>query len=81
VSLAVVWDHAARGYWDHLSPGDALRVDRAVLRFAETGEGDVRWEPPYHRLRVAGRVGFYQADLVVDREAGTMIVLQIYRAS
>lgn len=51
-------------------------VDRAVIHFAERGEGHLDWDPP-HYLLVAG---FYDVVLNIDPEQRTMIVLQIYRA-
>lgn len=53
-----------------------MLVDRAVIRFAEAGEGDVEKVPPYYRLRV----GVYRVRFTVDLEAGTMNVLFLYRA-
>lgn len=50
-------------------------VDRAVIRFAEHGEGQVDWDPPHHLL-VAG---FYDVVLAIDLEQRTMVVLRIYR--
>lgn len=47
-----------------------------MIRFAEHGEGDLLWDPPYHLLRA----GFYDLALSIDVEARTMAVLRIYRA-
>lgn len=54
----------------------AAMVDRAIIRFAETGDGQLEWEPPYYRLRA----GMHDALLTIDPEARTLKVLRIYRA-
>ena len=54
----------------------ATIVDRAVIRFVERGEGQIEWDPPYHRLRA----GLYDAMVRIDRQAETFTVLRIYRA-
>ena len=40
----------------------ATLVARAVIRFAETGEGDLGWDPPYHVLRA----GFHNVLLTIE---------------
>lgn len=54
----------------------AFMIDRAVIRFAETGEGEVAREAPHYFLRA----GFHDAMLALDRETRTITVLRIYRA-
>lgn len=73
--LRIAWNYPALVTLYDLPLHSAMLVDRAVLRFAETGEGDVERIPPYYRLRV----GVYRVRFTVDREAGTMNVLFLYR--
>jgi hypothetical protein len=54
----------------------AALVDRAVIRFADSGEGQLDWDPPYHLLRA----GFYDLVLVMNRANSSVTVLRIYRA-
>jgi hypothetical protein len=51
-------------------------VDAAVIRVADSGRGDVERVAPWYRLRV----GVHCVRFTVDREAGTMNVLFLYRA-
>ena len=51
-------------------------IDRAVVRLAENGEGQIEWVAPHYRLRV----GFFELALTIDREEQTVTVLQVYRA-
>jgi hypothetical protein len=53
----------------------AMIIDRALIRFAVMGQGDIEWVAPYHRLRA----GAYRARLAIDRGARTITVLYIYR--
>jgi len=76
MKLRVVWHPAALNQFYELGWHTAESVDAAVIRVADTGRGDVEWVPPYHRLRV----GVYRVRFTVDREAGTMNVLFLYRA-
>jgi len=73
--LRIAWNYPALITLYDLHMHSAMLVDRAVIRFAETGEGDVERMPPGYRLRV----GVYRVRFVVDREAGTMNVLFLYR--
>ena len=54
----------------------ATIVDRAVIRFAATGEGHLEAVPPHHRLRA----GVHDVVLRIDLETDTVTVLRIYRA-
>jgi mRNA-degrading endonuclease RelE of RelBE toxin-antitoxin system len=74
--LRIAWSYPALITLYDLPMHSAMLVDRAVIRFAETGEGDVERIPPYYRLRV----GMYRVRFTVDLEAGTMNVLFLYRA-
>jgi len=76
VSLRVIWDAGAqaalltRKQWR-----TAAEIDAAVIRLAETGEGDLVAVGPLHHLRVAGHV----VELRLDREGGRLLVLDVYR--
>ena len=75
-SFAIHWDPAALYVLYQLLPSAAAAVDRAVLRFAEAGEGDLEWDPPYHRLRAST----HDALLAIDGPAERIIVIRLYRA-
>lgn len=51
MKLAAVWDPAALYVFYRLPIHSATLADRAILRFASTGEGELDWEPPYYLLR------------------------------
>lgn len=70
------WAPTALWTFHHLPMHAAFTVDRAVIRFAMTGEGHLEWVAPYHRLRA----GVHDVVLHVDREASTIDVLFVYRA-
>ena len=70
------WDFPALVTFYDLRMSDAAAVDRAVIRFAETGEGGLEREPPYYRLRT----GTHDALLAIDHEARMVTVLRILRA-
>jgi hypothetical protein len=75
--VILIWDYPAQWTWKQLDPADAYVVARAAHRFAEAGEGDVRWTPPYFRLR-AGR---FELELTItEDDGGTVSVHHIYRA-
>lgn len=75
MSFAIVWHRPALVTLNQLPMHSAMMVDRAVIRFAETGHGHLEWDPPYHRLRA----GFHDLILSIDRAARTLTVLRIYR--
>lgn len=75
--LRIAWNFPALVTLYDLPLHSAMLVDRAVIRFAETGEGYVERIPPYYRLRI----GAYRVRFTVDREADTMNVLFLYRVS
>ena len=77
MSFEILWHYPALRTFHNLPMHSAVMVDRAVIRFAERGEGRVESEPPYLRLRT----GFHDVILSVDREARTLTVLRIYRAA
>jgi hypothetical protein len=74
-AFAIVWDWPALATFYQLPLHTATIVDRAVLRFAERGEGHLEWVPPYHRLRA----GLYDLALSIDTERFTITVIRIYR--
>lgn len=74
-SLAVVWDWPALATFYRLPLHTATIIDRAVVRFAEHGEGQVGWEAPHHIL-VAG---FYRVLLNIDFETETITVIRLFR--
>lgn len=76
MTYAVLWAPAARWTFYRLPIHSATVIDRAVIRFAESGEGHIEWVAPYHRLRA----GVHDVALSVDRETHTIAVLFIYRA-
>jgi hypothetical protein len=73
--LRIAWDYPALVAFHTLHPHHAMLVDRAIIRFAETGQGQVEWLPPYYRLHV----GAFRVRFGVDRESRTMNVLYLYR--
>jgi hypothetical protein len=76
VSLRILWNYPALVTFHSLRIHEATAIDRAVIRFSETGEGRLTWVAPYHRLRA----GAFDAVLSIQREARVMTVLRIYRA-
>ncbi|WP_437751323.1 hypothetical protein [Sorangium sp. So ce1389] len=75
MSFRVVWNFPALATFYSLPMHSAFMIDRAVVRFAETGEGELAWEAPYHLLSA----GFHDVVLAIDREARAITVLRIYR--
>lgn len=75
-ALDVVWDWPALATFYKLPLHTATMVDRAVVRYAERGEGQLGWDPPHHILLA----GFYHIVLNIDFERGVVAVLRIYRA-
>jgi hypothetical protein len=76
VSFAILWGPRARFVFYELPRHSAAIVDRSVIRLAETGEGELEWAPPHHRLRA----GKYDVARAIDLAARTIAVLRIYRA-
>ena len=76
MKVTVLWHHAALATFYRLFMHSATLVDRAVLRLAERGEGDLRRVAPYHRLAA----GFHDVILVIDAGTLAINVLHIYRA-
>ncbi len=76
MKLQIIWHPAALNQFYQLGWHAAESVDAAMIRLAEAGRGDVEWVAPYYRLRV----GVHRVRFTVDRDAGTMNVLILYRA-
>lgn len=70
------WDPAALRHFNKLSWAFAERIDRAVVAFAERGEGELFWDAPYYVL-IAGK---HNVVLSIEVESRSIAVLQIYRA-
>jgi hypothetical protein len=71
------WSPGARAVFDRLHWHDAERVDAAVLRFVERGEGDfepVHGDPYGLRLRAPGYI------VALEIKGGGILVLDVYRA-
>jgi hypothetical protein len=76
VKLRIVWNYPALITFYSLRVHEATALDRAVIRFSETGEGQLTWVAPHHRLRA----GAFDAILSIQREEREITVLRIYRA-
>ncbi len=76
MSYAITWGPAALQTFYDLPMHSAFILDRAVIRFATTGEGQLEWVAPHHRLRA----GVHDLVLHVDRDARTIDVLFVCRA-
>jgi mRNA-degrading endonuclease RelE of RelBE toxin-antitoxin system len=79
VSLRLDWKPRARRDLDRLDPPTRARIVAAVLKLAETHQGDViklsGKSPPEYRLRVGGlRVRF-----AWDQVSGVLIVLHVFK--
>ena len=75
MTFRILWNFPAVATFQKLPMHSAFLIDRAVIRFAETCQGEVTKALPYYRLRA----GFYDAVLAIDRETRTITVLRIYR--
>jgi hypothetical protein len=76
VSPRIVWTYPALAVFYDLRVHQATAVDRAVIRFAESGEGRV-YEAARGRLRL--RAGDFDVVLRFDADEGVLRVLHIYR--
>ncbi len=75
-AFEVIWDWPALVAFYRLPLHTATIVDRAVIRFASTGEGEIGWEAPYHRLRA----GQFKVWLSIDFAEQRIVVIHIQRA-
>jgi hypothetical protein len=76
MKLEIIWNFPALAALYRIPWRTAETVDRAVIRFAERGEGRIEWIAPHYRLRAAA----YEMAIVIDRQARTLTVLRLYRA-
>lgn len=74
--FTTIWDAAALFVFYRLPRHVAERVDGAVIRFAETGAGELDWDAPYYLLHAGG----HDVVLAIDLNARSLTVLHIYRA-
>lgn len=75
MSLRIDWSYPALAALMNLHPYEAMAVDRAVIRYAETREGDVKRVAPHFSLRI----GAFRVRFGVDCDTDTMNVLYLYR--
>lgn len=75
MSLRIVWNYPALAVFYDLRVHEATAVDRAVIRFAETGEGQLYRVGRHFRLRA----GAFDAVLRIDTRERILHVLRIYR--
>jgi hypothetical protein len=75
MKFRVVWNYPAIATFYALDPREAEALDRAVIRFAETGEGRLTKVSPYYRLGA----GMHDALLTIDSAGESICVLRIYR--
>jgi hypothetical protein len=73
--LEIEWSVQALWTFYRLPMHAATSIDRAVIHFANTSEGNVEWVPPYHALRV----GSYRIPFVINHETRMLTVMRIYR--
>lgn len=78
MSLDIAWSYPALHdlrsiHWLH-----AADVDAAVMRFAETGQGNIERVPDRPLQRIL-RVGRYRVLMQADFRAHTLFVVRIYR--
>lgn len=78
MTYAIAWSHAARWKFYELHPHTAMIVDRAVIRFAERGEGEITREGPYYHLR-AGKYELVLAVVPAEQQI-TVLHIRAYRA-
>jgi mRNA-degrading endonuclease RelE of RelBE toxin-antitoxin system len=76
MSYEIAWCHEALWIFYRLPLHSATIVDRTVIRFAATGEGEIGWEAPYHRLRA----GQFKVWLAIDFAEQRIVVIHIQRA-
>jgi len=79
VTLRLDWKPSACRDLEHLDPSTRARIVAAILRLAETHQGDVKKlsgkNPPEYRLRVGGwRVRFSW-----DQASGVLIILGVFK--
>jgi mRNA-degrading endonuclease RelE of RelBE toxin-antitoxin system len=79
VSLRIDWTPGAQRDLNRLDRPTSARIVAAVLRLAETSQGDVvklaGKQPPEYRLRVGG----WRIRFAWDQTVGVLIVLHIFK--
>lgn len=80
MKLRARWSFPAEHVLKSIPWRDAERVDAAVLRFAETGQGTTERLPTDSGITIRLRVSGYIAVLTLDRRAATLWVAWLYRA-
>jgi mRNA-degrading endonuclease RelE of RelBE toxin-antitoxin system len=80
MNLEVVWGDSAIRALLSMPWRDAERIDAAVMRFAETGSGDVRSLPEDNPITRRLHVGSYRVRLAIDPRAAQLWVVMIYRS-
>jgi mRNA-degrading endonuclease RelE of RelBE toxin-antitoxin system len=79
VSLRIDWTPGAQRDLNRLDRPNSARMVAAVLRLAETSQGDVvklaGKQPPEYRLRVGG----WRIRFAWEQAAGVLIVLHIFK--
>ncbi len=75
MTLQIVWGHAALAGLYAMHPWDGMRIDRAVIRYAQRREGYIERLGPHRRLTV----GPFRVIFTVVPETDTMNVLYLYR--
>lgn len=75
MSYRIAWCPPALAVFYELRSHSAMLLDRTVVRYAETGQGELRREDPYLALRGGG----YDAIVVLDRRTRTLNVVWIRR--
>jgi mRNA-degrading endonuclease RelE of RelBE toxin-antitoxin system len=79
VSLRIDWTPRAHRDLDRLDRPTRERIVAAILRLADTSQGDViklaGKQPPEYRLRVGG----WRARFAWDQAAGVLIILHIFK--
>lgn len=79
MSLGIDWTPRSQRDLDRLDRPTRARLVAAVLRFAETNQGDVvklaGKHPPEYRLRVGG----WRIRFAWDQTGGVLIVLHVFK--
>lgn len=79
MSLRIDWTHRVQRDLDRLDRPTRERIVAAVLRLAETSQGDVvkltGKQPPEYRLRVGG----WRVRFAWDQSSGILIILHVFK--
>ena len=80
MTWTLVWTAPSRQALNRIHWKDAAVVDAAVMRFARTGEGDAYRRPTDNATTLRLAIGQYRVQMALDRRAGVLRVLWLYRA-